>query len=263
MVGRGAGRKYVTRMEFWHIPYSPWSEKARWALDHHGIQRTSHEYVAMLSEPWLRWRARRWGRVTVPLLLDGQTVLPDSTAIARHADRVGEGAPLFPRESELAMTEWLVRSEEGLDAGRVLVTERVRRDAVALGASVPLPLPGRAKRWVGSVGVRFLERKYRFDESMVEDARHRLRGVLEQLAEAIEGRDHLLGGFSYADIAMAVVLQFVAPVDAPSMPLPLPARSAWRDDALALEFRSLLSWRDAMYARHRPAGVGAPVLAGA
>ena len=52
------------------LSYSPWSEKARWALLHHGVPFREIEYVPILGTPWLRWVARRAsGRVTVPTLL--------------------------------------------------------------------------------------------------------------------------------------------------------------------------------------------------
>jgi glutathione S-transferase len=46
--------------------FSPWTEKARWALDHHGIRYRCEEYVPLAGEPWLRLRARRFhGRISV------------------------------------------------------------------------------------------------------------------------------------------------------------------------------------------------------
>ena len=52
-----------------HLPYSPWSQKARWALDHHGIAYRTQKYLPMLGEPYLRWRTGRWRRrATVPVL---------------------------------------------------------------------------------------------------------------------------------------------------------------------------------------------------
>jgi glutathione S-transferase len=55
--------------------------------------------------------------------------------------------------------------------------------------------------------------------------------------------DYLLGRFSYADIAMTVVLETVMPA-ARTEPPPGPAtRRCWSDPALAEEFQDLLLWR--------------------
>ena len=69
--------------EFVALSYSPWSEKARWPLEHHGIEFREHQYVPLLGAPRLRLRLRRLrGRVTVPVLFTRDRVLADSFAIA-------------------------------------------------------------------------------------------------------------------------------------------------------------------------------------
>ena len=80
---------------------SPWSERARWALDHHGIAYRSVEHVPFIPERRLRRMLRApQTRVTVPVLLHGTAVLTESWDIAVFADRVGTASPLIPRERE-------------------------------------------------------------------------------------------------------------------------------------------------------------------
>ena len=51
------------------LSYSPWSEKARWALDHHGIEYRNIAYTPMLGVPRLRMRLRAMrAKITVPIL---------------------------------------------------------------------------------------------------------------------------------------------------------------------------------------------------
>jgi glutathione S-transferase len=79
--------------------FAPWCEKARWALDHHGISYHSVEHTPLLGELGLRWAARRpFGPATVPLLVSDGLRLTDSFEIARWAEGVGHGTPLFPED---------------------------------------------------------------------------------------------------------------------------------------------------------------------
>ena len=66
-----------------------------------------------------------------------------------------------------------------------------------------------------------------------------------------DGRRCLLGEFSYADIAMASALQFVAPVGDEHIRLGPATRRAWTDLDLAGELTDLIEWRDQLYASRR------------
>ena len=55
------------------LPYSPWSEKARWALDARRVPYREVTYAPLLGEPALRLKLKRWrGNVTVPVLTDDE-----------------------------------------------------------------------------------------------------------------------------------------------------------------------------------------------
>src|SRR5437879_6263959 len=111
------------------LPYSPWSEKARWALDARQVPYVSRTYMPIVGEPLLRVKLRQWtGKVTVPVLTaDDGLVLRDSADIARWADARGAGPTLFPREHDQAISRFVALSEEGLSAGRALSLIRMRR----------------------------------------------------------------------------------------------------------------------------------------
>jgi glutathione S-transferase len=66
--------------------------------------------------------------------------------------------------------------------------------------------------------------------------------------------------FTYADIAAAQVLQFVSPVAASyrAVRIGKANRECFEHPKLAPEYRDLVAWRDALYARHR--GRGATVF---
>ena len=63
---------YESRMnELLGLPYSPWSEKARWALDVRHVPYRYRVFQPLIGEPALRFKTRRWtGTVTVPVMTD-------------------------------------------------------------------------------------------------------------------------------------------------------------------------------------------------
>lgn len=235
--------------------FSPWTEKARWALDHHGLLYTYDEYTPLLGEPWLRIRARKpGGPVSVPWLLasDGLT-LGDSLAIAREADRRSPGrAPLFPPDRADDVLTWNALSERIKHAGRARILERTEEDHEVAKESLPPFVPDILRSpLAGSVrlATSYLRKKYSVhvipDDALVPD--------LDLLRAALRGNEPLLGTFSIADIALATALQAIEPHAAEPAAL-LPAqRRAWARPALADAYRDLLAWRDAMYERHRHA----------
>ncbi len=238
-----------------HLSYSPWSEKARWALDHHGVHVERREHLPMLAEPWLRLRTRRFtGRVTVPVLVgDDGRVLFDSFDIARWADQQGRGTTLFPRGAEHEVAVWNDWSERLLASGRARTTARAATRPDVLEESVPPPLSAvpLLAAPAGRLGVRFLRRKYRFSDEQAEYHAGVLRAGLTALRQGLSGRETLGESFSYADIAMAVGLAFIAPVADRWAHLGPASRAAWTEPELAEEFADLVTWRNRTYERER------------
>jgi glutathione S-transferase len=240
-------------LRLYGMSFSPYSEKARWALDHHRVPYAWGEHVPMVGELPLRMRAGRLrGKVSVPLAVDGDTVLRDSLAIAKHADRVGAGSPLFPDHG--AVDAWNERSDAALGAGRVLFVARSVEDREALRESLPGWVPGPlrgAMTPLAASATRFIARKYGADAVAQAEAMATMREALGALRAALSGRSSVLEGFSYADIAMAVVLQMVSPVDSAYVPLGPARRRAWTEPTLAKDYADLVEWRDGLYASRR------------
>ena len=238
------------------IAYSPWSERARWGLDHHGLAYRYHEHVPFLGEPLLRLRGRRTGeaRVTVPLLIHGDEVLMDSLQILEHADRCGQGEPLVHDRD--AVVGWRDRLEPALAAGRARTTGLVLRDPEALREAAMAVSPGFVAgllRPVAAHGARYLSRKYGFDVGdptpMIETMRVALAAIRQGLEH--DGR-HLVGGrFGAADIIATNVLQFVQPIEDAYIALKPATRRAWSCPELAEAFGDLVAWRDEIYRAYR------------
>ncbi len=242
--------------------YSPWSERARWALDHHGIAYKQVEHVVMLGEPLLRLRLGRLrGSLSIPVLVDGKRTFLDSVEIARHADVIGHGVPLFPARLDREVDHWIRRSTDLMEAGRSLFLPRLLADPAARRENFPPQIP-RALRGildpVARMGTRFVQRKYRGLEHDPRSAEQIMRGVLDTVrARLATGATSLLeAGFSFADVAMAASLQMVRPVEHPALRLGPATRAAWTHGPLAGEYADVLTWRDNLYADRRPRRAG-------
>lgn len=236
------------------VSYSPWSEKARWGLELCGLAYTYREYLPMIGEPALRLELRRFrGKVSVPILLTEEGPVADSLRIVEWGCAHGARS-IIPSEHTAAITTWNALSERALAVGRERTTLSVARDPVALVESVPgvFRRLGPISRGIGKLGVRFLERKYAFQPQ--DDARRveTLRDVLAALRKGLAGGEHLVGGtLTYADITMAVSLQFVSPPE--RIRLGKHSRPHWTVPSLVEEFADVIAWRDRLYDANRPA----------
>ncbi|MBX7079044.1 MAG: glutathione S-transferase N-terminal domain-containing protein [Nannocystaceae bacterium] len=250
--------------QLWSLPYSPWSEKAKWALDHCGVRYAKQRYEPLLGEPAMRWRTRRWrGRVSVPVMRCDDGWLTDSFDIACWAAAQTPAAGLVPPALLERVREANARSERGLAAGRARSLMRLLdhraglRDMVppaTRGPLGPLAVP------IAAFGVRRTLRKYQ--QTVAGDAEQTLVEVLDGLRAELHARGgaegelvYLLGSFSYADIAMAQVLAFVDP-PATHLRLTEATRETFRDPELAPRYDDLLRWRDALYREHRDRAAG-------
>ncbi|MCC6644372.1 MAG: glutathione S-transferase [Polyangiaceae bacterium] len=239
------------------LHYSPWSEKARWALDHHRVAYELREHAPILGEPLLRARARRLrGPVTVPLFVpDTGAPIMGSAAIARHADEVGRGARLFLPGRADEVARWDARADGLIELARVLVVARIEADPEIQRASLPPFLPSALRGALSPMAVmgsRFIRWKYAADGG--EDAVHdRMRRMLDELRRALDGKPYLLGEFSFADLAMAVAMQAVSPVEHAAWPISAPIRRCWTTPEVAAEAADLLAWRDRVFRDHRSA----------
>jgi glutathione S-transferase len=234
------------------LPYSPWTEKACWALDARGIAYEKKLYQPLLGELGLRRKLGKWrGIVSVPVLTDDDgRVIPDSAAIARWADGRGAGPELFPAGREAEIERFIALSDRGMAAGRALSLLNMLDDDEAIAEMVPRNLrrlPG--ARAIAKAGVARTLRKYRGLRDR-DAARAALAEVLEEVRGVVG--ETLLGPFTFADIAVAQVLAFVEP-PASGLKLGTATRRSFRDDVLRERFADLVAWRDALYEAHRQA----------
>jgi glutathione S-transferase len=243
------------------MPYSCWSERARWALLHHRFEFSEIEHVPLLGELGLRLRTRRWrGPATVPLLVDGDNPVRESLAIAEYVDALGGQASLFPGSLRTPIRELHARVEPTVAAQRAYLASTLDDEATLELTPAQLrrvPLALRASR----ISLAFLARKHGVS---FDDIDARLRAGYQELRALLAGRRYVYEqGFTYADIICSTALQALAPVDDCYVTLGPATRRCWQHAELAREFADLLAWRDEIYRLHRPLGPTASASPGA
>ncbi len=249
------------------IWYSPWSIRARWALDHHGVRHDLEHYLPMVGEPLLRARLRQGrGTVSVPVLFEeGGRAISGSKEIARHAERVapaeGPARTLFPEAHTPGIERWDGIADAIARAGRALLMPRLEHDDAALVESLPRALRAGPVKLVGPplarTVARYVAHKYGADPAHAEHDRRAMRAALAEVRAAVAGREHLAGdGLTYADVSVAASLQFVRPCPALARLGPA-THAAWTDVAMAREHEDILGWRDRLVARSHPRPVRA------
>jgi glutathione S-transferase len=238
---------------------SPWTERACWALDHHGIDYEYREHVPLLGELALRRKARS-NNPSTPLLVDGDDVVMGSAAIGKHADRVGRGERLFPSEHAADVDRWVDIAEQLGNVGRAWHVAQLgqRRDAQA--EALPSFLPAALRKVLApttALGTSFLVKKYGVPSDVSAMIERTARPLLREVRTATARGSYLLpsDAFSFADVAVAAVIHMIRPHE--NAKIGPATRSSWTNDALVADFGDLLTWRDAIYKKHRRAQRGA------
>jgi glutathione S-transferase len=236
------------------LRYSSWTEKALWALEHHRVPHRYREHMPLLGELALRWRTPKGVHPSVPMLLDEDGAVTGSFNIAKRAEALGQGAPLFPPESAGLITRWEETSDAALKVARAHVLVGLLQNRQAQKESLPGFVPGFLKGLMAPsarMGARFIARKHQAAADVDGAIQQTVVPALEKLRAELGGRPYLAGGFTYADINGAAMLQFVRPLDARYLDIGPGTREIWSHAALAARFPDLLEWRDALYAKHR------------
>ncbi|MBT7243731.1 MAG: glutathione S-transferase [Flavobacteriaceae bacterium] len=238
-------------LELIGIGYSPWTQKARWALDHHRIEYKYSEHLIMVGIPLLRMKTGRWlGAVTAPSLVGPEIPLLDSFSIARWADGQGARETLFPAEHTDAIEAWNEKSDVLLNAARMITTRELCKDTAALAEALPFylkPLPGSVA--VAKQAARYVIRNYALPGDH-QSWLGSIRSGLLELREALGNKDYLLGQFSFADVAMAAAVQSIQPPDSQYIPLGPASYRCWSRPDLVAEFADLLHWRKQILEKH-------------
>lgn len=208
-----------TRRVLHQFPLSHYCEKTRWHLDHKRLDYELNDVVPGLHFLVLP-RASR-ARSTVPVLVDGDVIVGDSSEIALHLEARYPERPLLPRrDDERARAlelEAFFDDEVGPHVRRWVYGLLLRRrgDALTLLLS-DYPLAVRVMRPVMSPFFEHeLKKIYAIDAESTETSRKKVVAGLERLEQEISDDPHrrLVGdSFGLADLVAASML---APIVGP------------------------------------------------
>ncbi len=195
-----------------HIfPISHFSEKARWALDHHGIayERTDHVpgfHLLMIRRLGLK---RTW----VPVLEIDTGVVQGSGDIIDWADANGQGAALTPADAAERERVAALETRIDRDVGEALrrITYAVLLDDAPTTCELWTRGAPAYKRWLLRAAFpqlkKNVQRIYKLSPQRVAQAKRDLPAALDEIGAQLEGREWLGGDtFGRADIALAALL---------------------------------------------------------
>jgi len=251
----------------WQLDISHYSEKARWALAHKGVEHRrrsplpgSHMVAALVLT--------RGRENTLPILqLDGRTI-GDSTAVIAALEQRFPDPPLYPADPEQRRRalelEDFFDEELGPYARLLPFHELVNEPAIfaeVASEAVPGPL-GKAKPLVGLYARTYTSLRFGVrDKAAAATAREKIVAAMDRLDAELEanGSGYLVGAeFSVADLTAASLFYPVVGPEGgplrPDAPTP-PALERFRD---GLRDRPGFVWVEEMFRRHRrPAGSAA------
>ncbi|MDQ3367844.1 MAG: glutathione S-transferase family protein [Myxococcota bacterium] len=190
------------------IPFSHYCEKARWALDRCDLPYEEDAHLPLFH--YLPTR-RAGGSRSVPVLVDGTTVVADSTDIVGWADAHRPGA-LLPADPALRADALML--EDDLDTHLGPATRRwayfqvlPRKDLTDL---LTRDVPGWerfALKATRPLAVGYLSRSLKIDAAGAERSRVKIEDTFSRIAQQLgDGRRFLLGDrFTVADLTFAAL----------------------------------------------------------
>jgi glutathione S-transferase len=216
------------RCELITIPISHYCEKARWALDRAGIAYRERAHLQVIH--WAAVRRAGGGR-TAPVLVCGNTVLPDSAAIVAWADaRAPAERRLYPVDetgaSEVRALERDYDDRLGPHARLWMYQQiRGRRDLAMAYGVTGVPAWERRALAVGYPAMsRVIDRYLDVTPANAAASEVEVRDVFDTVAERLaDGRPYLLGErFTAADLTFSALAAAVLMPPEYGVPLPQP-----------------------------------------
>lgn len=245
------------------IPFSPYNEKARWALDRFGVVYRERKFMPVLHIPAvaLATRLGRHGvsdrvstRLSTPVLVtaDAERLCDSHTIVRWVDDRLATpDTTLFPTEQAAVIER---EFGDGLGA-------HARRAAYGLGLGDNRAFVDLARRNVGWAQVRLtqalapwmvgmISRGLRLEPDRVERSLAFIRACFDDVGRRLDGRNYLVGDrLSAADLSFACMASPVlVPTAAEGFGAVMPQRSELtsRAAAFAEELRDTPAGRYAL-----------------
>lgn len=240
---------------FYSLPYSPWSEKARWALDFHQIDYREENVTPVVDNLKFKFSARRpLKKVTYPILKLSYDYIFDSLEIVKWAEKNMKGKSIIDFADYSKIKKWNDFSDELLNLIRyqTLIKAKLNWEIlpppIRLSKKTPQFLSReivKTNKW----GIEFILKKYPVEDVYQLDSL--IREKLNYLETELCGKDYLLDQFSYADIAVSVCLQLFDPPDLKILKINPGMKAMFKDNPYIEEFPYLFRWRNNLYQNWR------------
>jgi len=262
----------MSKPTLWHIEISHFNEKARWALDHKGVEYERRAPTPGAHIPVALWLTRGRCKTFPVLQLDDQAI-GDSTAIIAALEERYPDPPLYPddpgeRRRALELEEFF--DEELGPHARLLAFHEATKDLALVERFTVDLLPGRLAD-IGPVragATRFFSAftavRYGVKSDRRADlAKAKILAAFDRLESDLGPGDYLVGDrFTVADLTAASLLYpLVRPPEGPSLP---PSAEGFERFCAPLKERPAYRWVQEMFRRHRkqsltPAAARLPV----
>ncbi|MEO1402566.1 MAG: glutathione S-transferase family protein [Cyanobacteria bacterium J06635_1] len=243
-------------LELYTFEASHYSEKIRLVLDYKQLPYKTIEVTPGVGQVDLYQRS---GQRQVPVLKDGSTVVPDSTAIAKYLDQTYPDRPLIPTEGKqrglcLMMEAWADESI-GLNARKAMIGAFNQHPNFRT-ALLPASTPDLLKTLVGAVPgdvLSLLGVGVGFGPDAVKASTDILRQDLEALCLILSETPYLVGEQpTLADFAVAGLSMYVKFPERQYLDLPEGICGKGVPGLADVEeFKSFWDWRDQLYADYR------------
>lgn len=244
-------------IELWQFRFSPYNEKARWALALKGVKHRAH---TVLPGPHASKISKLSGQTKTPVLVMDGKVIPNSADILAALDERYPDPALMPESADgraraLELQRWL-DDDIGPRLRKVVLNSMMGAygyitATFAGDQSWPmrtiyravLPLAARKIRKGNGIS----------GQADIEDGHLAIAETLDFVAGESEATGYLVGeSFTIADLTAAAVLAPVVNPDHPDMKRPEPMPRATRDLIDRYAGHPGSEWVREIYRKHRP-----------
>ncbi|MGG6237436.1 glutathione S-transferase family protein [Nodosilinea sp. AN01ver1] len=250
-------------LELYQFEASCFAEKIRLILDYKQVPYRKVEVTPGVGQVEVFQMS---GQRQVPVLKDGELVIPDSTAIALHLEKAYPDRPLIPTDPKqkglcLALESWA--DEAIVPKARIVMVGAFKQHPNFRTALLPSFTPGPLRDLVGALPgdiLNLVGTGVGFGPGDIKVATAGLRQDLEALVLMLQNSPYLLGDQpSLADFAVAAATMYLKFPSAQYVDLPNGISGRGVPGLVDVpEFQAFFEWRDRLYSEFRAARTNVP-----
>ena len=250
-------------LELYQFEASAFAEKIRLILDYKQVPYRKVEVTHGVGQVEVFQLS---GQRQVPVLKDGEQIIPDSTAIAFHLEKAYPDRPLIPTDPKpkglcLALESWA--DEAIVPKARVAMVGAFKQHPNFRTALLPSFTPAPLRNLVGALPgdiLNLVGTGVGFGPDDIKIATAGLRQDLEALVLMLQTSPYLLGDApTLADFAVAAATMYLKFPSAMYVDLPEGIGGKGVPGIADVpEFQPFFAWRDRLYAEFRIARTNVP-----